>query len=990
MADVRAALVRMLILSAMFAAGMQAASAQPAVRSADPHSFDGEFEPRIAAQGCILFPVAPIPVGAEPTCSAAADFDDDGDQDLVVSNAGDRTLSVLLNRGDGRYDVSQTLPGGLLPRKVAVGDLDGKDGVDIVVADSLGDAVLVYFNTGPGVFPLAPDQTISTGDGLTIDGPIDLLVNEMNGTLGLDIVVAAEGSRRVFTLLNDGNGAFPNSTSIDPGATPSSVAVADLDSDAEHDLDLAVSLAATNRVAILRNVGGGSFSQDVLLGNLRGPIDIVLEDLNNDGRPDLVVAASTSDSIIIRRNNGGLSFGSPTIIPVNGSVKSLESDFINTDAARDIVVVSSKTASDEGVVTVLTNSGNGSSFSAAQYAVQRGASHVTITDVDIPVENDVDLVVTNTEHNSVSVLWNRSPIYPTLAGHAVYSAGIEPRQVIFADTDQQAGPELIIADSAADEITVLFNRGLGRYASPMSFPVGTDPADVQAGDLNGDARNDLVVSNRGSNDLSILINDGGGVFAPPVNIPIGEGPAGLDLGLIDEDGFLDVVVARGDGNTVAVLFGNGGGGFDPPVLRPVDGQPTDLILADLDGDGDQDIAVTNRSLARGNDTVTIIANNGARDFSNVASIPVGNNPVALAAGRLNEDSIEDLVVANFDDDTISVIYSSAFPGDFLQNVGVFTYPAAGGPTSVAFGRLEASDKLDVFVTSTLEGRVRVFINLMGAGELQETTPLDTGVGVLAIDTADLNDDLLVDLGFINPLDGTASVAINLGALPTEPPVIDSGPTISPNSQVPSGTNVTISAAGLGLGPLLYQWLHNGNILSDSDRISGTKLPVLSISSAITADSGKYTVIVTDSCGRIARSTDAILEVIGETDTDGDGIPDDDDNCPTVFNPGQLDTFDNDGVGNDCDNCLRLANPDQADTRPAGAPDGIGDGCDCLGDANRDGRVDFNDTTTLLQNFGATYTYPNPANSAQGDTDLSGRVDFDDIATLLRNFGNLCR
>jgi hypothetical protein len=57
------------------------------------------------------------------------------------------------------------------------------------------------------------------------------------------------------------------------------------------------------------------------------------------------------------------------------------------------------------------------------------------------------------------------------------------------------------------------------------------------------------------------------------------------------------------------------------------------------------------------------------------------------------------------------------------------------------------------------------------------------------------------------------------------------------------------------------------------------------------------------------------------DGDGDGVPDDLDNCPDVANPDQTDT-DGDGVGDACDNCPGVANFDQADSNH----DGIGDAC----------------------------------------------------------------
>ncbi len=72
------------------------------------------------------------------------------------------------------------------------------------------------------------------------------------------------------------------------------------------------------------------------------------------------------------------------------------------------------------------------------------------------------------------------------------------------------------------------------------------------------------------------------------------------------------------------------------------------------------------------------------------------------------------------------------------------------------------------------------------------------------------------------------------------------------------------------------------------------------------------------------------------DSDDDGIPDPNDNCPDTANPGQEDS-DGDGVGDACDNCPDEANADQGDRDG----DDVGDVCDNCPDTFNPGQEDSN-------------------------------------------------
>ncbi len=104
------------------------------------------------------------------------------------------------------------------------------------------------------------------------------------------------------------------------------------------------------------------------------------------------------------------------------------------------------------------------------------------------------------------------------------------------------------------------------------------------------------------------------------------------------------------------------------------------------------------------------------------------------------------------------------------------------------------------------------------------------------------------------------------------------------------------------------------------------------------------------------------------DLDGDGVPNDIDNCPSVSNPDQTDT-DLDGFADACDNCPTAYNPDQADANH----NGIGDICEYVcGDAGGDKAVNIIDISYIINYLYKGGPAPDPiaAANVNGDATLN--------------------
>jgi hypothetical protein len=98
------------------------------------------------------------------------------------------------------------------------------------------------------------------------------------------------------------------------------------------------------------------------------------------------------------------------------------------------------------------------------------------------------------------------------------------------------------------------------------------------------------------------------------------------------------------------------------------------------------------------------------------------------------------------------------------------------------------------------------------------------------------------------------------------------------------------------------------------RVTTGPAPVL-VANVTALQAGTFGVRVV--LGEASAPSPTALTVVA--DSDGDGVPDGQDNCPFRANPGQEDS-DGDGVGDACDNCPGNANPDQFDDDQNGRGD----------------------------------------------------------------------
>jgi hypothetical protein len=189
--------------------------------------------------------------------------------------------------------------------------------------------------------------------------------------------------------------------------------------------------------------------------------------------------------------------------------------------------------------------------------------------------------------------------------------------------------------------------------------------------------------------------------------------------------------------------------FQPIKVRVF---PDALVAGDFADNGRLDLAIANY----GDNTVSVLLGNGDGTFQLPVTYQVGLGPYALVTGDFAGTGHLDLAVANFNDNTVALLLGNG-DGTFQPQE---IYAVGSGPSGLVAGDFKGDGHLDLAVADFASNDVSVLLG-NGDGTFQPATKYAAGPGPAAIVAGDFNGDGHLDLAVADSF-GSSNVAVLLG------------------------------------------------------------------------------------------------------------------------------------------------------------------------------------------------------------------------------------
>ncbi|MBB6238956.1 hypothetical protein HDC90_003603 [Pedobacter sp. AK013] len=746
--------------------------------------FDGDGKPDIAAsnnEGVALFynkstvgainasslaGRVTIPVTNGASYMESGDLDGDGKPDLIVSNWGENTISILRNSSErGVINIGSFMPPVAININshaigISVGDID-KDGLtDIAVLTSAQTGCIVkvinkrVIGNLPVVSSFSPNnvrlgaEVAITGKNFT--GVTDvrfggIVCSSFTVTSATTIVakIAAGGSGTITVTGPEGAGTLDGFVYLydQPGQAPPEIKSFSPTSGA---IGATVIINGNNfgSTAVDNQVYFGSVKAEIIsasstsitvkapAGSVYRPISVIKNKLVAYSAKPFIYTFDGSNADFRFMPS---SFAQKTDFPA--SEKNTDSFVADIDGDGRIDLV---TLNNTSISVFMNTTTNGTvSFTKSDFSILSGANH--FMDVDLDGDGKQDIVIANS-NNSISVLRNNSTM-----GNISFLNRLDiatphvPLSLAFGDFDHDGKPDLALSNKDDKSVTILKNIGNDTELAlkvEQALPIPNIAKGLAVGDLDGDGKVDIAIGNNaGYPSYYVFLNttnSGGITFKIPTNLPNYPGttviPDVVSIVDINGDEKMDLVITQGryfrlllnkstEGN---IKFENDGGYslYNPAISHAV---------GDLDGDGKVDyMASIDES-----DMFSIHRNFSTPDKFRIAGnvdYKTNGGPRGIVTADFDGDGRADIAHINYKVNSISVYkntkvdpvgIASFSPKTASANTEVFIQGLDfTGTTSVSFGGVEA-EKFTVVSPQSIKASV----GLGATGEVKVVSPL---------------------------------------------------------------------------------------------------------------------------------------------------------------------------------------------------------------------------------------------------------------------------
>lgn len=344
----------------------------------------------------LLYLFSTYKVGINPTSINAGDFNQDGITDLVTTNIGNSTLSLLFGNGDGTFKDQVSVPACKEPRALVKSHLNGDTLLDLAVTCSGSDQVQVFFGHPSGAFGLGPSYSVRRT-------PVAIAAGDVNGDNFMDLLVALRNDK-IQILLGSGGGSFQKGPQYQYGDTPTSIATMDFNGDDYLDLAVTNGGPMSSAVSIWLGKGDGTFQKPTDYRTGKRPLLVTFADFNNDKETDLLVVNGERDTFTVFLGNGDGTFQEGKDAGANaGPVSGLARDF-NGDQLTDVAITNIQSND----VSILYGKGDGTfRYPPKHYLAKRGPFAITTLYLNSKETEVPGLAVANNGEGSVSVFLHR-------------------------------------------------------------------------------------------------------------------------------------------------------------------------------------------------------------------------------------------------------------------------------------------------------------------------------------------------------------------------------------------------------------------------------------------------------------------------------------------------------------------------------------------------------------------------------------------------------